>query len=78
HKDAAYPAHNEDFLKQDEINYPVSINGKVRTNVTFPADATKDSIEKAALELEAIQKWLDGKQVKKVIVVPGRMINVVI
>ncbi len=78
HKDAAYPAHNEAFLKQDEINYPVSINGKVRTNVTFPADATKDSIEKAALELEAIQKWLDGKQVKKVIVVPGRMINVVI
>ncbi len=78
HKDAAYPTYNEDFLKQDEINYPVSINGKVRTNVTFPADATKDSIEKAALELEAIQKWLDGKQVKKVIVVPGRMINVVI
>ncbi len=78
HKDATYPAHNEVFLKQDEINYPVSINGKVRTNVTFPADATKDSIEKAALELEAIQKWLDGKQVKKVIVVPGRMINVVI
>jgi leucyl-tRNA synthetase len=78
HKDATYPAHNEVFLKQDEINYPVSINGKVRTNVTFPADATKDSIEKAALELEAIQKWLDGKQVKKVIVVPGRMINVVV
>ena len=78
HKDAAYPAHNEAFLKQDEINYPVSINGKVRTNAIFPAEATKETIEKAALEIEGIQKWIDGKSVRKIIVVPGRMINVVV
>ena len=78
HKDAAYPIHNEDFLKQDEINYPVSINGKVRANATFPAEATKETIEKAALEIEGIQKWIDGKSIRKIIVVPGRMINVVV
>ncbi len=78
HKEGKYPIHNDEYLKEDEITYPVSINGKVRATVTFPADATKDQLEKAAVELEAIQKWIDGQNIKKVIVVPGRMINLVV
>jgi len=78
HKEGQYPLHNEVYLVEDEINYPISINGKMRTTVKFPASATKEQLEKAALELEAIQKWVEGQTVKKVIVVPGRMINVVI
>lgn len=78
HKEGEYPIHNEEYLVEDEINYPVSINGKMRTTVKFPATATKEQLEKAALEIEGIQKWLEGQNVKKVIVVPGRMINVVV
>lgn len=78
HKNGTYPVHNEAFLVEDEINYPVSINGKMRVTVKFPATATKEQLEKAALEIEGIQKWLEGQNVKKVIVVPGRMINVVV
>ncbi len=78
HKNGTYPVHNEAFLVEDEINYPISINGKHRTTVKFPATATKEQLEKAALEIEGIQKWIDGQSVKKVVVVPGRMINLVV
>lgn len=73
-----YPLHNEDFLKEDSITYPISINGKKRMTADFPADASKDDLEKAALAMEELKKWTDGKSIRKVIVVPGRMINVVI
>lgn len=78
HADGKYPVYNEEYLKEDEITYPVSINGKVRTTVAFPADATKADLEKAALEIEGIQKWIEGKEIRRIIVVPGRMINVVV
>ncbi len=78
HKEGMYPVHKEEYLVEDEINYPISINGKHRTTVKFPATATKEQLEKAALEIEGIQKWIDGQSVKKVVVVPGRMINVVV
>ena len=75
---AAYPEFNEDYLKEDSIEYPISINGKKRASAEFPADASKDELEKAALSLEAIQKWTEGKTIRKVIVVPKRMINIVV
>jgi leucyl-tRNA synthetase len=78
HADGKFPEHNEEYLKEDEITYPVSINGKVRAKTTFPADASKADLEKEALEIEGIQKWIEGKEVRRVIVVPGRMINVVV
>lgn len=76
--DASYPSHNEEYLKEDAITYPISINGKKRTTHSFPTDASKDEIEAVALALEAIQKWTDGKTVRKVIVVPKRMVNIVV
>ena len=78
HRDAGYPEFNPEFLKQDAIKYPIAINGKTRATVDFPVDATKEELEKAALELEAVQKYIDGKTIRKVIVVPKRMINIVV
>ena len=75
---AEYPQANEAYLKEDSISYPISINGKKRAVVNFPADASKDDLEKAAIELDEIQKWLEGVTVRKVIVVPKRMINIVV
>ena len=75
---AAFPVLNEAYLKEDSIEYPISINGKKRATIKFPADLAKEDMEKAALELEVIQKWIEGKTVRKVIVVPKRMINVVV
>ena len=75
---ASYPALQEEYLVEDTISYPVSINGKKRALIDFPADATKEHLEKVALELPEIQKWLEGQAVKKIIVVPQKMINIVV
>jgi leucyl-tRNA synthetase len=75
---SAYPVFDEQYLKEDSITYPIAINGKTRATADFPADASKDDIEQAARSLEAIQKWLDGKTIRKVIVVPKRMVNIVV
>jgi leucyl-tRNA synthetase len=74
----SYPVFDEKYLKEDSISYPISINGKKRAMADFSAEATKEEIEKAALELEDIKKWTDGKEVKRVIVVPKRMVNIVV
>ena len=76
--DAAYPDYNEDYLKEDSIEYPLSINGKKRATAVFDAGASKDELEKAALADPNLQKYLEGKTVRKVIVVPKRMINIVV
>ncbi len=76
--DATYPIHNEAFLKEDEISYPLCVNGKKRAVMNFSADASKADMEKAAVEHPTIQRWAEGKTIRKVIVVPKRMINVVI
>jgi len=75
---STYPEFDESYLKEDSIEYPISINGKKRTAIDIPSDASKDEIEKIALANEVVQKWVDGKPIRKVIVVPGRMVNVVI
>ena len=76
--DQPFPECNESYLKEDSFEYPVAVNGKVRTKIQVPADMPKDQIEQTALATDVIQKWLDGNAPKKVIVVPKRMVNVVI
>ena len=73
-----YPIHDEKFLVEDTITYPVCINGKKRGEAAYAAGASKEAIEKATLDMEVVQKWTEGKTVRKVIVVPKRMINVVV
>ncbi|MGB1039123.1 MAG: leucine--tRNA ligase, partial [Bacteroidia bacterium] len=75
--DAKWPAFDEKHLVESSKVYPISINGKTRTNLEFPLDMPKDEIEKQVLANEVVLKWLDGKPPKKVIVVPGRIVNVV-
>jgi leucyl-tRNA synthetase len=75
---AEFPIFNAEFLKEDSFTYPIAINGKTRTTVDFPADATKAEIEKAALANERVQKYTEGKTIRKVIVVPKRMVNIVV
>jgi leucyl-tRNA synthetase len=65
-------------LIENTKTYPVSFNGKVRFNIDLPAEATKEDVEKTVMALENTKKWLDGNTPKKVIVVPGRIINIVI
>jgi leucyl-tRNA synthetase len=73
-----FPIANDTFLKESEILYPISINGKKRGEYTFAADASKADIETVVRALEIVSKWSEGKDIKNVVVVPGRMVNVVI
>jgi leucyl-tRNA synthetase len=75
---SAWPAWNEEYLIVDEISYAVQINGKVRGHLTVPTGADKESVEKAAFTDPALAEHLVGKEVKKVIVVPGRLVNIVV
>ena len=75
---AAYPVFDAGYLTEDSFEYPISINGKVRIKMTFPAETLPADIEKAVLAEETVQKWLEGKPPKKVIVVPKRIVNVVV
>ena len=73
-----FPNFDEKYLVQDEIQYPLCVNGKKRALASFPNGTSKDELERSALENEEIKKWTEGHQVVKVIVVPNRMINIVI
>jgi leucyl-tRNA synthetase len=73
----AWPELEPELLVETSITLPVQINGKKRADVTVPRDAGKDEIEAAVLALDTVQKALDGKSPKKVIVVPQRIVNVV-
>ena len=76
--DAPWPVCNEDYLKEDSVKMMVAFNGKARFPLEFPADVTKEDAEKAALENPQSAKWMEGFTVAKVIVVPGKMINIVL
>lgn len=72
-----WPLFNADFLVENTKLYPVSINGKVRTQLEFALDMTIPAIEKEVMANEIVVKWLEGKAPKKVIIVPGKIINIV-
>ncbi len=74
---SGWPTYNPKLLIEDEVTIGVQINGKVRAELTIAADASKESIESAALALPRVQEYLSTMTVKKVIVVPGRVINIV-
>ncbi len=76
--DATWPAWNEEYLKEDTFPYAISFNGKSRFVIEFAADATREEIEQAVLAHPNAQKWLKGKKAKKVIIVPGKIVNVVL
>ncbi len=76
--DAQFPEFNAEYLVEDSFSYPVSINGKHRTNIEFSLNATQAEIEPVVLADELVQKWLEGKTPKKIIFVKGKIINMVV
>ncbi|MFC6857964.1 leucine--tRNA ligase [Zunongwangia atlantica] len=74
---ASYPEFEEKFLVESTKNYPISFNGKMRFTMELPMDMSKDEIEKTVMADERTQKQLDGRTPKKVIVVPGKIVNIV-
>ncbi|HEY1020033.1 MAG TPA: class I tRNA ligase family protein [Sediminibacterium sp.] len=76
--DAAFPIYEEKYTIESSKEYPVSINGKVRTNINIALDASPEQVQEIAMANELVQKWMEGKPLKKFIFVKGKMINVVI
>ena len=76
--DAPWPRADEAALERDLIELVVQVNGKLRGRIEVSPDATREAIEAAALENENVARFLEGKTIKKIIVVPGRLVNVVV
>jgi leucyl-tRNA synthetase len=75
---ATFPTYDAQYLVENSFEYPISINGKVRIKMNFALDMPKDDIEKIVMASEAVQKYTEGKPPKKVIIVPGKIVNVVL
>ncbi len=75
---ASYPEFDSALAAEDVILYPVCINGKKRTEATFDVGTDEKAMQEEVLGMESVQKWLEGRQVRKIIIVPGRMINIVV
>ncbi len=75
---SSFPIFNPEYLVESEFNYPISMNGKVKMNLNFSLDLENSEIEKMVLANEEVRKYLDGKSPKKVIVVKGKIVNVVV
>jgi leucyl-tRNA synthetase len=74
----SWPTYDPDALVLDEIEIVVQINGKVRDKLVVPSSASREEVEKQALASEKVQAWTEGKTVRKVIVVPGKLVNIVV
>jgi leucyl-tRNA synthetase len=76
--DASYPVFDPKFVVESSKEYPISVNGKLRTTMTIALDAAQSEVEALVLANDVVQKWLEGKAPKKIIFVKGKMINIVI
>jgi len=76
--DARWPAWNEEYLKENTVNYAVSFNGKARFNIQVAADTPQAEVENMALKNPSSEKWLEGKTVRKIIFVPNKIVNIVV
>jgi leucyl-tRNA synthetase len=75
---ATFPALEEKYLVESEFEYPVSINGKTRASIALPADISQEDALAKVMEIEMVQKWMEGKPVKKFVFVKGRIVNIVV
>ena len=76
--DAVFPICDEEYLKETAVKYPISFNGKVRFMLELPADMSKEDVERIAMANEQTLKYLEGKSPKKVIIVQGKIVNIVL
>ena len=75
---ASFPKYDNKHLVEDQINYPISFNGKTRFTISLPAEMTKDQIEEIVLNNEKTVQYLKDSTIKKIIVVPKRIVNIVV
>ena len=75
---ATFPAFEEKYLIETDKEYPISVNGKMRTNISISLEASQSEVEDIVLSNDVVQKWLEGKSPKKIIFVKGKMVNVVV
>jgi leucyl-tRNA synthetase len=73
-----WPAYDPEQAREEEVEIAVQVNGKVRSRITVPTDADRESLERLALADEKVREWTRGKTVRKVVVVPGRLVNIVV
>jgi len=73
-----YPSYDEEALKEEEIEIPVQINGKVRAKIVIPFNADKETVEKLALKNANVRRYVEGKKIRKVIYIPNRLLNIVV
>ncbi|MDD4589324.1 MAG: leucine--tRNA ligase [Parabacteroides sp.] len=76
--DAQWPVYNEEYLKENMVTYAIAFNGKTRFNMEVPADMSRDEVGQKALAHEFSAKWIEDKTPRKIIVVPGKIVNIVI
>lgn len=76
--DAPFPEFDASYVTESAKEYPISINGKVRSSLTISLDATEEQVKELVLQQESVQKWMEGRPLKKMIFVKGKMINVVV
>ena len=75
---AQFPTYNPDYMREDSFEYPIMINGKMRTKISFDIGLSKEAIETAVMTDEVVLKWVDGQSPKKIIVVPKKIVNIVL
>ena len=76
--DADFSKFNPAYLVENSKDYPISINGKLRTNINIALDATQEQVEQIVMNNEVVKKWIEDKPVKKLIFVKNKMVNVVV
>jgi leucyl-tRNA synthetase len=76
--DAAFPKFEEKYLVETTKEYPISVNGKLRTQIVMDLNADQKQVEETVLQNPVVQKWIEGKQPKKIIYVKGKMVNIVV
>jgi leucyl-tRNA synthetase len=77
-QDVRFPAFSEELAKEDEVEIPVQVNGKLRSRISAPPDASNDVLQTMALADEKIVEFISEKEIAKIVVVPGRLVNIVI
>jgi len=73
-----WPSFDEALTRDDEVNIVVQVNGKIRDKFTASAGTAKDELEKTAFSLQGVQKWIEGQNILKIIIVPDKLVNIVI
>jgi leucyl-tRNA synthetase len=75
---ASFPSFDASILVENDFEYPVSINGKMRVKISLPLEMSQDDVQAQVMANETVQKWLEGNAMKKFIFVKGRMVNLVV